>query len=177
VLEENGITSDVWWGASYRGESASSSGYSTLLYDARGSGFSECTSTVIMLGAHELIDVAEGSKLWWRKEGDKWLDEESIHINDSLRRAGPSFSMQDLLQDQQRLDATEHHGVSVEQVGMAAFAELPSTKQHTLAMGFRHFTEEFKKRLQNLQQERGADYVVTKEDIMDFNEDIRSRRQ
>ena len=59
----------------------------------------------------------------------------------------------------------------------SAFAELPSTKQHTLAMGFRHFTEEFKKRLQNLQQERGADYVVTKEDIMDFNEDIRSRRQ
>ena len=134
VLEENGITSDVWWGASYRGESASSSGYSTLLYDARGSGFSECTSTVIMLGAHELIDVAEGSKLRWRKEGDKWLDEESIHMSDSLRRAGPSFSMQDLLQDQQRPDATEHHGVSVEQVGMAAFAELPSTKQHTLAM-------------------------------------------
>ena len=104
-------------------------------------------------------------------EGDPWVDDETALENPSL-----VFSMPDLLKDQERLEAAEHNGVSVQDLGMAAFSQLPRVEQQTLALRFRSFTDRFKERLSQLQRENGQDYVVTKEDVMDINSEIRNQR-
>ena len=181
--ENEGIGSiAIWWGATYTGLCSDGKATGTvkphavhtLLYDAR-AGYPETSSEVVFLSMSRLLDVGEEDTLMWRYEGQDWLcDSNDQTTSQLLETPTPDvvMTMQDLLQDQKRLELMEHGGVSVQSLGMAALARLPYLTQTNLASNFRTFADSIKEHLAEIRRVRGAGATVTIQDIRAIMEKI-----
>jgi hypothetical protein len=80
--------------------------------------------------------------------------------------------MREILEAQGALDAAS--GESLENASMAAFATLPMNQQMNMASAFAGFKDKLMQRLSGLAAQKGADGVVTKDDIENILSDIRN---
>ena len=145
-----------------------------LMYDAR-AGYPETESEVAFLSKSRLLDMGEEDTLMWRHEGHEWVcDPNDQSSGPLLDEPSPDLvmTMPDLLHDQRRLEHSEHSGVSVQALGMAALGRLPYLAQTNLASNFRSFADSIKERLAEIRRVRGAGATVTSDDIRAIMEAI-----
>lgn len=170
----------IWWGATYNGQcgddeivgESSPHAKHILIYDAR-AGYPQTESEVAFLSMSRLLDCQEQDTLMWRVEGQDWVcDPNDNNVGPLLEEPPIVMTMQDLLHDQTRLDQTEHSGVSVETLGMAALGRLPYLAQTNIASNFRNFADSIKEKLADIRRERGAGATVTSRDIKEIMEQI-----
>ncbi|KAK3273992.1 hypothetical protein CYMTET_13657 [Cymbomonas tetramitiformis] len=139
-----------------------------LIYDAKDA-FEACSVEVTFKDGKELFDLEQKTALRWRKEGETAQSEEEGEEEEDLNR---TYSAREIIEAQEEVEREERGeddpGASYEELGMQALSELPTQQQHVLAAGFRNLSDFLKNKLQELQETRGADMVVSKEDVDDI---------
>ena len=142
-----------------------------LLYDARDGFEAELREVSFLSGdARELTHADEDGVFRWRREGDEDDDDDGCE-GDGCGADVPT-TMREILEAQGALDAAS--GESLENASMAAFATLPMNQQMNLASAFAGFKDKLMSRLSGLAAQKGADGVVTKDDIENILSDIRN---
>jgi len=150
-----------------------------LVYDAMDGFESERRRVVFSRagGARQLEHAGEAGVFRWRREGDvddvqrddddEYCDEEDV---ENAIEDAPT-TMREILEAQGAIDA-ENGGVSLESAAMGAFATLPMNQQMNMATAFAGFKEKLMAKLSGLAAEKGAEGVVTKDDIDGILSDI-----
>jgi len=142
-----------------------------LLYDARDGFEAELRKVSFLSGeARELTHADEDGVFRWRREGDDDDDDDECE-GDGCGADVPT-TMREILEAQGALDAAS--GESLENASMAAFATLPMNQQMNMASAFAGFKDKLMQRLSGLAAQKGADGVVTKDDIENILSDIRN---
>mmetsp|Transcript_41491 Transcript_41491/g.132553 ORF Transcript_41491/g.132553 Transcript_41491/m.132553 type:complete len:246 (+) Transcript_41491:1169-1906(+) len=156
VDEESGENRALWWAAKVRkpggGEGAGERVEWELFYDIKeDEGYDEHESrNVQFLGEHELLDVAEGTAMRWRAEGDAW--EDTVTLGDM---------MNELQEDE---EAAQEGGTSMEELERQAMGNLTPFQQQQVAARMRGMFDKMREGLQKVAESRPGG-VVTKEDI------------
>ena len=175
----------TWWGASIVGshgrstmvtvdeklsEPVSPGQYAVykILYDAQ-DGFAVTESNVCFVSTSYVYDCGEKCFLFWRRE-DTSLKNSSTSASGISQEI--SMTMKDLVKDQNRLDAEQHGGHSLESLGMAALGRLNYLQQANAASHFRDFADNVKERLKGLIEKHGPGYTVTAADIRSIMEGV-----
>lgn len=145
-----------------------------LVYDAMDGFESERRRVVFSRagGARQLEHAGEAGMFRWRREGDV----DDVQHDDSDDDAENAIedaptTMREILEAQGAIDA-ENGGVSLESAAMGAFATLPMSQQMNMATAFAGFKEKLMAKLSGLAAEKGAEGVVTKDDIDGILSDI-----
>jgi len=166
----------VWWPCVVRRANASSdrkgeSNAFILEYEAR-EGFEAERREVMMLPGQRCEDASDAGVLKWRREGDDFEDDDDDDC-DSEDDDAPT-TMREILEAQGRIDA--QGGESLEDASMAAFATLPMDQQMNMASAFAGFKDKLMEKLSGLANQKGANGVVTKDDIESILSDIKNSR-
>lgn len=145
-----------------------------LVYDAMDGFESERRRVVFSRagGARQLEHAGEAGMFRWRREGDV-DDVQHDDCDDDAENAieDAPTTMREILEAQGAIDA-ENGGVSLESAAMGAFATLPMSQQMNMATAFAGFKEKLMAKLSGLAAEKGAEGVVTKDDIDGILSDI-----
>ena len=150
-----------------------------LVYDAMDGFESERRRVVFSRagGARQLEHAGEAGVFRWRREGDvddvqhdDSDDEDDCDDAENAIEDAPT-TMREILEAQGAIDA-ENGGVSLESAAMGAFATLPMNQQMNMATAFAGFKEKLMAKLSGLAAEKGAEGVVTKDDIDGILSDI-----
>jgi hypothetical protein len=150
-----------------------------LVYDAMDGFDSERRRVVFSRagGARQLEHAGEAGVFRWRREGDvddvqhdDSDDEDDCDDAENAIEDAPT-TMREILEAQGAIDA-ENGGVSLESAAMGAFATLPMNQQMNMATAFAGFKEKLMTKLSGLAAEKGAEGVVTKDDIDGILSDI-----
>lgn len=101
----------------------------------------------------------------WRREGaDEPGDASGLDAADDT-----PVTMADVLSAQRACELEEGNGESVYEILMGALQQMQGTDQaRRMAVYYRQFSERIKTALRRLIEQRGADYVVTPQDIYDM---------
>lgn len=152
-----------------------------LVYDAMDGFESERRRVVFSRagGARQLEHAGEAGVFRWRREGDvddvqhdDSDDEDDCDADDAENAIEDApTTMREILEAQGAIDA-ENGGVSLESAAMGAFATLPMNQQMNMATAFAGFKEKLMAKLSGLAAEKGAEGVVTKDDIDGILSDI-----
>lgn len=151
-----------------------------LVYDAMDGFESERRRVVFSRagGARQLEHAGEAGVFRWRREGDVddvQRDDDDCDDDDDVENAATfedaPTTMREILEAQGAIDA-ENGGVSLESAAMGAFATLPMNQQMNMATAFAGFKEKLMAKLSGLAAEKGAEGVVTKDDIDGILSDI-----
>lgn len=150
-----------------------------LVYDAMDGFESERRRVVFSRagGARQLEHAGEAGVFRWRREGDvddvqRDDDDEDCDEEDAENAIEDApTTMREILEAQGAIDA-ENGGVSLESAAMGAFATLPMNQQMNMATAFAGFKEKLMAKLSGLAAEKGAEGVVTKDDIDGILSDI-----
>ena len=152
-----------------------------LVYDAMDGFESERRRVVFSRagGARQLEHAGEAGVFRWRREGDvddvqrdgddeddDDCDEDDV---ENVTEDAPT-TMREILEAQGAIDA--ENGTSLEAAAMGAFATLPMNQQMNMATAFAGFKEKLMAKLSGLAAEKGAEGVVTKDDIDGILSDI-----
>ena len=146
-----------------------------LVYDAMDGFESERRRVVFSRagGARQLEHAGEAGMFRWRREGDVDDVQHDDSDDDDAENAieDAPTTMREILEAQGAIDA-ENGGVSLESAAMGAFATLPMSQQMNMATAFAGFKEKLMAKLSGLAAEKGAEGVVTKDDIDGILSDI-----
>jgi len=146
-----------------------------LVYDAMDGFESERRRVVFSRagGARQLEHAGEAGVFRWRREGDvdDAQDDDDDDVETVVEEEDAPTTMREILEAQGEIDA-ENGGVSLESAAMGAFATLPMNQQMNMATAFAGFKEKLMAKLSGLAAEKGAEGVVTKDDIDGILSDI-----
>ena len=146
-----------------------------LVYDAMDGFESERRRVVFSRagGARQLEHAGEAGVFRWRREGDvdDAQDDDEDDVETVVEEEDAPTTMREILEAQGEIDA-ENGGVSLESAAMGAFATLPMNQQMNMATAFAGFKEKLMAKLSGLAAEKGAEGVVTKDDIDGILSDI-----
>ena len=120
----------------------------------------------------------------WRHEGSPWIadvkDEEfgaslltTEEEGGTKNKTEVTMTMSDLLADQERMDAAEHGGNSLADMGVRAMSTLPYMQQVKVVSDYKDFATALKEKLASIQNARGSDALVTADDIKDFMSELK----
>lgn len=140
-----------------------------LNYDAKDA-FEACSVEVTFNDDKELFDLEQKTALRWRKEGEiSQYEEDDEEEDDEEEELNRTYSAKEIIEFQEERDREERSeddpAEGVEDLAWQAYNTLPMPQQQVLAVGFRNLSDFFKNKLQELQETRGADMVVSKEDV------------
>ena len=115
----------------------------------------------------------------WRHEGKPWVADENdeefgaaLTVNEGGEEV--TMTMQELLADQNHMDAAEHGGNSLADMGVRAMGQLPYMQQVRVVSEYRDFATKLKEKLADIHRERGSGALVTEADIRAFMSDLNS---
>jgi hypothetical protein len=164
----------VWWGATYNGfvtptKHINGQPVSTIQYDKM-EHFEACKCECVFVNKRVCFDVAELDNLFWRIQGDPWSPPVGIPVEQyGCFGAGEvTMTAAELLKDQKKMDNTEHLGVPLEALGMAAMAQMPQQQQMQMATAYRSFADKLQSELKSLVQLKGSGYTVTERDMKEI---------
>ena len=184
------VTEEVvsaWFRGTYTGPTKDSNPvtgkhHHLIHYDARDS-FPAATCECIFLSNSRLFDCAEeDGMMLWRHEGSPWIaDVKDEEFGASLleeeggtkNKTEVTMTMSDLLADQERMDAAEHGGNSLADMGLRAMSTLPYMQQVKVVSDYKDFATAFKEKLASIQNVRGSGALVTADDIKDFMSELK----
>ena len=178
--EEDASGRVKWWPCVVvREEDGTSEGTKTgkcfgLVYDAMDGFESERRRVVFSRagGARQLEHAGEAGVFRWRREGDvDDAQDDDDDVETVVEEEDAPTTMREILEAQGEIDA-ENGGVSLESAAMGAFATLPMNQQMNMATAFAGFKEKLMAKLSGLAAEKGAEGVVTKDDIDGILSDI-----
>ena len=204
IHQDDGTVKSLWWGATHIGlledhsvedkkeKSTNMKGISNIdelkhrskheiLYQAS-HGFESEKRLVAYIDEHILFDVVEQDYLYWRFEGKEWMPRVGISANEYVGHK-PGYeklvimSAEDLVEDQHRFERDHQNGVSVEQLGLAAMNTLPHQQQVDGALAYRSFADNIKMKLALILESKGANYVVTKNDVETIIEELKKEQE
>lgn len=202
IHQDDGTVKSLWWGATHIGllddhsdkkeKSTNMKGISNIgelkhrskheiLYQAS-HGFESEKRLVTYIDEHILFDVVEQDYLYWRFEGKEWMPRVGISANEYVGHK-PGYeklvimSAEDLVEDQHRFERDHQNGVSVEQLGLAAMNTLPHQQQVDGALAYRSFADNIKMKLALILESKGANYVVTKNDVETIIEELKKEQE
>ena len=205
IHQDDGKVKSLWWGATHIGASEEQSvgdkkkksenveGMNNadelmkdrlqyeILYQAS-HGFESEKRLVTYIDEHILFDVVEQDYLYWRFEGKEWMPQVGVSANEYVGQK-PGYeklvimSAEDLVEDQHRFERDHQNGVSVEQLGLAAMNTLPHQQQVDGALAYRSFADKIKMKLAMILKSKGANYVVTKNDVETIMEQLKKEEE
>ena len=151
-----------------------------ILYQAS-HGFESEKRLVTYIDEHILFDVVEQDYLYWRFE-ERVDPQVGVSANEYVGQK-PGYeklvimSAEDLVEDQHRFERDHQNGVSVEQLGLAAMNTLPHQQQVDGALAYRSFADKIKMKLAMILKSKGANYVVTKNDVETIMEQLKKEEE
>ena len=203
IHQDDGTVKSLWWGATHIGaseeqgekkkESENVKGTNNNIDELKNKlqheifyqashGFESEKRLITYIDEHILFDVVEQDYLYWRLEGKEWIPRVGISANEYVGHK-PGYeklvimSAEDLVEDQHRFERDHQNGVSVEQLGLAAMNTLPHQQQVDGALAYRSFADKIKMKLAMILKSKGANYVVTKNDVETIMEQLKKEEE